>query len=547
MANMNSDSEVSTNSQAPISKAKAQFEKALLAHRTEHGPPLSSQSVREFSKCIDEVFYEDTSKNVEKCTQWILKNIASSRKRTLLLGDFLIALSRSIDVDVTPQEQKRIRNRFNVLSIAFDAIHSAKYHMQSTNVFNDFVYDMQYYIEELVDLVASALRQKGTEYETRLKELVALWNDKFADEDDAKWLRERLHNTLDVAQGDLSPNKKLRTYHLPLQLRTERAPLWALPASYALDIVATQDGPSASSWIPLARFPKRRPSKKAKAVLDELFDKLDALDGPIRTDGPEGRGKRPGSLGAPVNAYGWSPEACAQMEKDHFLTVSKDDDDAANGSRRRPRSSSSVPEYGRATRWGDTRSSSPPVHESESRNRQSRYDRPRSRESYRGFHRQPQVPPPFPPLPTQNPNFNGQFNAGRIPPHMPGAQFPPIPGAPAFPQFPPHQNFTAPTGYPTIPNQFGNNPSSGYGTGYGNPNQGNESSSQRSYQDYNPSGHRGNQGYQFSGQRGNHGYQSSANRDNGDDRSSGYGRYQGHPSSGRGRYPGDQHRRGGHF
>ncbi|KAF2280776.1 uncharacterized protein EI97DRAFT_438224 [Westerdykella ornata] len=68
---------------------------------------------------------------------------------------------------------------------------------------------------------------------------------------------------LAVAQGDLSPNKKMRTYLLPLQLRAERAPLWALPASYALDVFATQDGPSASYWIPVARFSKRRPSSDA--------------------------------------------------------------------------------------------------------------------------------------------------------------------------------------------------------------------------------------------------------------------------------------------
>lgn len=415
-----------------------------------------------------------------------------------MFGDYLVSVSKSLAINASSVAAKKaVRNRLDLLLVVNDALHTDKYHPDSTTTTGLIGVELTSHIVQLVELAASCALEKESLVEKKLKAMINYWAvNKLISDEAFNVLKEQADESLMQAQGG-APVRK-RNYLLPDYHGDRYAPWFELPASYMLDQMIRQPNrPLDPHRIRVARFDKKPASAHVRKLLDNYFENIDLKHAPTG-DNPKGetakynisldplgqivkRDKGTEETTTVGNGYGWSMKFCRDMQKDglpeSIKTLREDAErmDAApqvereqrrhSRSPRRRRRSSSVSSRGRdrgqRSRSGSYTSKS--SYDSRSRSHSRHHDnrrgspRPQDRGRNRRFDdldNDSRRPPPRPmeraqPQPgVQRPNRNIQGSPGNSQ-RMSNA---PQNFTPSFSQAaqPP---FSAPL-FPPMPNQF---------------------------------------------------------------------------------------------
>lgn len=375
-----------------------------------------------------------------------------------------------------------MRNRLDLLLVVNDALHTDKYHRNSTAKHGLLSTGLTSHLAELVELAASCAVEKESQVEKKLRAVINYWAvNKLVSEDALKSLRERADESLSEAQGG-APVRK-RNYLLPEYHGDRTAPWYELPASYMLDQMIRQPNRPLDPYrIKVARFDKKPVSAHVRKLLDNYFENVDLKHTPTG-DNPTGetnkynlwldpmgqlvkRDKESGETTTVSNGYGWSMKFCQDMQKDgvpaSIKTLREDaermeavperqhDQRRYSRSPRRRRRSSSVSSRGRdrdrRSRSGSyaSRSSYDSRSRSRGRHRDHRRRSPRTEErghsgrdrSFDDRENDSRRPPPRP-IDRGQQGFGGQWNGQQTPNRN-------NQGSPGTNPFPPNapQNFT---------------------------------------------------------------------------------------------------------
>ncbi|KAF1847932.1 uncharacterized protein K460DRAFT_363942 [Cucurbitaria berberidis CBS 394.84] len=419
--------------------AQLKFKQALKKEQHEARlPPVSVEASSHFLSDLDAVLKQNTPVHVQKCTEWIVKHIAPSKARISVLGDYLVSVSKSIVIDqpraaaaalseaAAASAKKAARNRFDLLLIVNDVLHTDKFHRRSTAKQSIFGTESTSFTPELVDLAASCIYEKDSQAEKKLRAILNYWAvNQLVSAEDIKSLRDNADEALLLAQGG-TPVRK-RHYLLPEYHGDRTAPWHDLPASYMLDqMFKHPQRPIEPSRIKIAKFDKKPVSPHVRKLLDDYFENIDLKYMPTG-DNPTGetkkyklwldplgqlvkRDKQTGETATVYNGYGWSMKLCKAIQ-DHTMPETlaiawegdermkavdavreppqrRREDRRYSKSPRRRRPSSSESDYRRE------HSSHSRSHSLSRRGSRSSYDSPRSRSrsrdrSYSRRHRSP--------------------------------------------------------------------------------------------------------------------------------------------------------------
>ncbi|CAO2647259.1 Nn.00g081810.m01.CDS01 [Neocucurbitaria sp. VM-36] len=317
--------------------AQLKFKQAVKKEQHEaHLQPVSIEGSTHFFSLVDAVLTRNTSMHIQKCTEWAVKHITPSKARILVLGDYLIAVSKSIVVNpqvaaASTQVKKAARNRFDLLLIVNDVLHTDKFHRRSTTKHSIFGTECTSFLLELVELAASCICEKDTQAEKKLRALLNFWAvNQLLSAQDISSLRNRADEALLLAQGG-TPVRK-RHYLLPEYHGDKAAPWFELPASYMLEhLIKSPKSPIHPSQIKIARLDKKPVSPHVRNLLDHYFENIDLKYIPTG-DNPTGetkkyklwldpmgqlvkQNKETGETATVCNGYGWSPKLCQDMQK----------------------------------------------------------------------------------------------------------------------------------------------------------------------------------------------------------------------------------------
>ena len=360
-----------------------------------------------------------------------------------------MSLSKSCIAARSRSPEQYIRQRFDVILVVNDVLHTIKYHSPSHPSHAD---EWAPYVEELVALVASCLHDKDGSLEERLKAIVKYWRaNELLPIQHLNSIVEKTRTTLRIAQGDALPEPEKRIHTLPDWFGDRNVPWHDLPASYIVHplIERPRDAIDSVDLKPI-RFTKKHPSQKTSDLLDEYFENIHALYAPTKSNPTGEKGehklfydstghvaKRAADvedLNILSNGYGWSTEMCESMDE-HGLPESVLKAREANGARERDEEKSRRTQYDSdGSRWprrhrrSHSSSSSPRQRRSRSRSYDSHDSRSSSRHSniqYRDRRGSPRYdgrdnerplsshkPPPAP-LAQQQSNSNWQMSNPR--------------------------------------------------------------------------------------------------------------------------------------
>ncbi|KAJ4401049.1 hypothetical protein N0V91_008189 [Didymella pomorum] len=359
-------------------------------------PPIPVDTCSQFFSAIDAVLAQNTPVNIQKCTEWIVKHIAPSRIRIAVLGDYVVSVSKSLVVDTTTAAGKKaVRNRHDLLLVVNDALHTDKYHRDSTSKLGLLGKEMTSQLAELVELAASCAVEKGSQVENKLRAIINFWAvNQLIGQDVFKTLKEAADESLLQAQGG-APIRK-RNYLLPEYHGDRTAPWYELPASYMLDQMIKQPNrPLDPHRIKVTRFDKKPVSTHVRKLLDSYFENLD-LKHTLTGDNPTGetnkynlwldpmgqivkRDKETGETTTATNGYGWSMKFCQDMQKDGVPESIKTLREDAERMEAAPERQGDQRRYSRSPR---RRRSSSASSRGRDRGRRSRSDSYASRSSY---------------------------------------------------------------------------------------------------------------------------------------------------------------------
>lgn len=352
-----------------------------------------------------------------------------------MLGDYLVSVSKSIVVDqqsAAAAVKKAARNRFDLLLIVNDVLHTDRFHCRSNAKQGTFSKESASSIADLVDLAASCAFRKDSQQEKKLRAILNYWTiNQLMSTEDLKSLQERADEGILVAQGG-TPVRK-RNYLLPDYHGDRSAPWHDLPAAYMLEhIIRHPKRPIDPSRIKIAKLDRKPVSPHVRKLLDNFFENIDLKYIPTG-DNPTGetkkyklsldpmgqivkQNKETGEIATMYNGYGWSMKFCQDMQKhgvpenvriarediermndieeSRELTQNRRDERRYSSSPRRRRQSSSESDY-RRERGRHSRSRSRSHSRSRSRRGSaSSYDsrRSRSRSRDRSYNRRYRSP-----------------------------------------------------------------------------------------------------------------------------------------------------------
>lgn len=340
-----------------------------------------------------------------------------------MLGDYLVSVSKSIVVDQhgSATAKKATRNRFDLLLIVNDVLHTDTYHQASSAKPGVFSKECASFTTELIEQAASCIPEKDLEVEKKLKALLNYWavND-LVSAADLKACQYRVEEGLVVARGG-TPARK-RNYLLPEYHGDRTAPWYELPASYMLEqMIKDPKRAIDPSRIRIARLDKKPVSTHVRKLLDNYFENIDLKYLPTG-DNPTGetkkyklwldplgqtvkQNKETGITETACNGYGWSVKFCQDMQKHgvpqniklaredaermdkvqdvHPTQQHRDDRHLAESPRRRRRSSSQSERQARSPRRRGSASSydsrqSPSRSRSRNRNFSRRHGSPKT-------------------------------------------------------------------------------------------------------------------------------------------------------------------------
>ncbi|KAI5867178.1 hypothetical protein GGS23DRAFT_612279 [Durotheca rogersii] len=137
--------------------------------------PCSRPEIDEFLQLLDATISRCTPPNVQKCKQWILKNLVPSPARIAALGKYLIALANSYSLDIAASRQAREpsskRKRLHTLYLLNDVL----YHVHVRDRDSSFAEKLEPAILGLVR--AAAAFPNSPKHAKKIDELVDLWNE----------------------------------------------------------------------------------------------------------------------------------------------------------------------------------------------------------------------------------------------------------------------------------------------------------------------------------------------------------------------------------
>ncbi|OAG04766.1 uncharacterized protein CC84DRAFT_1121439, partial [Paraphaeosphaeria sporulosa] len=292
--------------------------------------PVSLESSTSFCNHIDAVLQRNTTDNVQTCKKWIAEHIASSRPRIALLGEYLVAVSKSIVVEQPAKSAKAARCRLAVLLVISDVLHADKFHRNNGATSGAIAVHLIPYIEKLAELAALAVPGKNSLAGHKLK---AVFNSLAAtaciSAGDFESIRERVDEGVAVAQG-ATPQLK-RTHALPDWFGDRSVPWHELSASHMVEpLLKNPDRPIPTNAINATRFDQKQPSERTRKLLDNYFENIDLHYVPT-ADNPTGetkkyklwldsmgqlvkQNKETGEVVTVCNGYGWSTQFCQQMQ-----------------------------------------------------------------------------------------------------------------------------------------------------------------------------------------------------------------------------------------
>ena len=252
------------------------------------------------------------------------------------MGDYLVSVSKSITVDqqaAAPAAlaKKAARNRFDLLLIVNDVLHTDKFHRHSNAKQSAFSKESLSFTPELIDLAASFITEKGSFIEKKLRAVINYWAvNQLVSAEDIKSLQDRADEALVLAQGG-TPIRK-RNYLLPEYHGDRAAPWHDLPASYMLEQMIRHPKRAIDpSCIKVVKFDKKPVSPHVRKLLDNYFENIDLKYLPTGNH-PTGDTKKyklsldplgqlvkqdkgTGESTVVYNGYGWSPKLCRDMQK----------------------------------------------------------------------------------------------------------------------------------------------------------------------------------------------------------------------------------------
>jgi hypothetical protein len=261
-----------------------------------------------------------------------LTHIAPSKTRVAVLGDYLVAASRSIVIDPTGKSvtpSKAARNRLDILLVVSDVLHADTFHRPNDGAQGAISHHLKPYIEDLVELAALYATGKDSPCEKKLKAIVNFWaTTQCVSRNDINAIRDRAIEGLVVARGGIPVRK--RTYALPEWFGDRGVPWHELPASYMLEpMIKYPDRPIDTFAINVTRLEQRQPSNRVRKLLEHYFEDIDLKYVPTG-DNPTGetkkyklwldpmgqlvkQNKETGETRTVSNGYGWSKRFCHDM------------------------------------------------------------------------------------------------------------------------------------------------------------------------------------------------------------------------------------------
>jgi hypothetical protein len=262
-----------------------------------------------------------------------VKHVAPSKARIAILGDYFIAVSKSIVVDPSAPgpAKKAARNRMDLLLILNDVLHTDKFHCRNTTKQGIFGDECEGFVVDLVDQAAVCIAEKASQLEVKLRAIINYWTvNRLLGAECLKACRDKADEALLIAQGGLPVRR--RNYLLPEFHGDRSAPWHDLPASYMLEqMIKHPKRPINPSKIQIQKLDKKPVSPHVRNLLDNFFEKIDLKylptgDNPtcettkyrLSLD-PLGQllklDKESGVKTIVANGYGWSPKFCQDMHK----------------------------------------------------------------------------------------------------------------------------------------------------------------------------------------------------------------------------------------
>ncbi|KAI2488093.1 hypothetical protein Ptr902_02226 [Pyrenophora tritici-repentis] len=342
----NNDVEKRALSMLTISQIK--FREAMKKEDTEARlPPISVEVSSQLFSCIGAVLQQNTRVNVQKCTEWIVEHVAPSKSRIAILGDYLVAVAKSIVVDEGASKIAKgaIRKRMDLVQIVSDALHTDKFHRRGA-MKGLLSQESWGFTLELIEHVATCIKEGGTSFERKLKALINCWTvNSLMSTEGLQACREKAKETLFLAQGGtVAPKRK---YLLPEYHGDKTAPWYELPASYMLEpMIRHPRSPIDPAQIKIQKFDKKPASPHVRNLLDNYFENIDLQYKPTG-DNPTGettkhrlsldpigqlvkQDKNTGEKVIVANGYGWSPKFCQDMQAHGFpesIKIAREDNE----------------------------------------------------------------------------------------------------------------------------------------------------------------------------------------------------------------------------
>ncbi|KAI1093977.1 hypothetical protein F5B19DRAFT_491018 [Rostrohypoxylon terebratum] len=446
----------------------------------------SRGEIDEFLQLLDATISRCSPPNVQKCKQWILKNLVQSSARITALGKYLTALTKSYSLDIAASRQAREpsskRKRLHILYILSDVL----YHVHTRNRSSDFAEKLEPFIQDLVRFAAAF--SNCPKHIKKVTDLVNVWAEK---RHFPQPLIQKLRTTIKDAPDTATTGDASTNYAPASGTKSSKETPFIMPAMHGDASVSWYDLPAAN-WLPVIEPNSTRPmnpdmikplqltagpaeERLIKAVQDLLADvdriyNKDHRDMDRSTEDIDQLGQRvvldeiTGDVIDGETYYGWSRAFCEKMKQRRKKasstgngyrgrSISRSRSDSRSSSRdssrpafKRRRVSRSVSESRSRSR---SRSRSPRRSYSRERRRPRSYSRSRSRSRspsrerrYNRSRSQSQgrnSPPPRPYDPPYYAGSNGkqQSSFPNQPPHLNPNQ-PYQQQTPPFPQpFPP--------------------------------------------------------------------------------------------------------------
>ncbi|KAI0897704.1 hypothetical protein F4806DRAFT_459615 [Annulohypoxylon nitens] len=375
----------------------------------------SRGEIDEFLQLLDATISRCSPPNVQKCKQWILKNLVQSSARIAALGKYLTALTKSYSLDIAASRQAREpsskRKRLHILYVLGDVL----YHVHTRDRNSDFAEKLEPFIQDLIR--SAAAFSNCPKHTKKVTDLVNLWAEKrHFPEPLIQKLRTIIKNAPDTAtKGDAptdasasgTKSSKEAPFIMPAMHGDMSVSWYDLPAANWLPVIEPNSTrPMNPDMIkPLQLIPGPAEGSLIKAVQDLLADvdriyNKDHRDIDRSTEDIDQLGQRvvldeiTGDVIDGETYYGWSRAFCEKMKQRRKKTsspgngyrgrsISRSRSDSRSSSRgssrpafKRRRVSRSVSESRSRSR---TRSRSPRRSYSRERRRPRSYSRSRSR------------------------------------------------------------------------------------------------------------------------------------------------------------------------